>query len=110
MPSPGELVALLDLVSGLGAEQVSLLLLGIIFSIMSSFCSSLSSPLWLIVNKVITTAVWAVCWLCLPNALVRSLFPLGPHIIKKTSENPSSVSMAFSRYYLEPEAAEIWDG
>ena len=30
-------------------------------------------------NKVTATAVWAVCWLCLPNALVRSLFPLGPH-------------------------------
>ena len=109
MLSPSEYLALLDTVGSLGAWQCLCLLIGIVFSVLSHYRSRLPSPLRVLINKATATAVWEICWLCLPNALVSYLFPSGPYIIKKTSNNSSIMSMAFSRYLKEPKATQSWD-
>ena len=110
MLSPLEYFSLLDTVGSLGVWQCICLLIGIVFSVLSHYRSRLPFSLRMLINKATATAVWAICWLCLPNALVRYLLPSGPYIIKKTPENPSIMGMAFSHYLKEPKTSQTWDG
>ena len=107
--SPEEIITLLENIPGLSHSQLLALVVGLIVTYLGNSPWAQRSQLLGSSFQITAAAVWAFCWLFLPNALVKVLFPQGPYIIKKTSSSPSLFSLLTQQYSTKSKAQPVWD-
>ena len=77
--SPEEIITLLENIPGLSHSQLLALVVGLIVTYLGNSPWAQRSQLLGSSFRITAAAVWAFCWLFLPNALVKVLFPQGPY-------------------------------